>query len=549
MLKIATLRALLLPLCGMALIGLAACGPGGSQQTQTSATDSTSAGETVLRRGNGAEPSSLDPHFVTGTHESAILTDLLMGLATPDARGEPIPGAAERWETSADGKTWTFHLRDHQWSDGKPVTAGDFVYSWRRILDPKTAAIYASLLYVFKNAQPINAGKMPPDRLGVRAIDDKTLELQLENPAPYLPELLTHSTTLPLPRHVVEAKGKDWTKAGNFVGNGPYSLAEWVPNDHIALVKNPHFYDAANVKIESVVFYPTSDTDAALKRYRAGEIDTLNAVPASQLAFVKANMADQYQVVPYLASGWYIINIAPKPLDDIRVREALNLTYDRDTIAYKFLPFGEPPSYSLVPPGTANYPGGVQLSFKSIPYPERVKRAQELMRQAGYGPERKLTLTFMTSDNNDAKRVAAAAQQMWQAAYIDAQILQQDSKSYAINLQTGNFDVAAYGWAADFNDARNFLYLLMSDNAMNYGRYKNAAFDALIVQSDQEQDPAKRGQLLKQAEIMALKDSPWIPTRFQVTTDLVQTSVKGWQANVSATNPTRWLSLEKSKAR
>src|SRR5258706_13877778 len=191
MLKIATLRALLLPLCGMALIGLAACGPGGSQQTQTSATDSTSAGETVLRCGNGAEPSSLDPHFVTGMHESAILTDLLMGLATPDARGEPIHGAAERWETSADGKTWTFHLRDHQWSDGRPVTAGDFVFAWRRILDPKTASTYAYYLYLIKNAEPVNTGKMPGTALGISAPDDKTLEVQLDHAAPDLAQYLT----------------------------------------------------------------------------------------------------------------------------------------------------------------------------------------------------------------------------------------------------------------------------------------------------------------------------------------------------------------------
>jgi len=201
-------RAVWLGLCGAALLALAACGEG-SQTEGANGASQGGPGEVVLRRGNGAEPGSLDPHFTTGTWEDAVVSDMLMGLTTNDARGRAIPGAAERWDTSPDGRTWTFHLRDHQWSDGKPVTADDFVYSWRRILDPKTAANYASMLYVFKNAQPINAGRMATDQLGVRAVDDKTLEVQLENPAPYLPELLAHMTTLPVPSHVVEPRGRD----------------------------------------------------------------------------------------------------------------------------------------------------------------------------------------------------------------------------------------------------------------------------------------------------------------------------------------------------
>src|SRR5262245_41228308 len=262
-------------LCGAALFALAACGDGSNTKSASAgASNGASGSEVVLRRGNGAEPASLDPHFSIGTWEDNIISDLIVGLTTADAAGKAIPGAATSWETSPDGKTWTFHLRDLQWSDGKPVTAGDFVYSWRRILDPKTAAPYASILYGFKNAQAIGSGKMKPEELGARAIDDKTLELQLENPAPYLPELLMHTTSYPVPQQLVEAKGRDWTKPGSYIANGPYTLAEWVPNDHITLVKNPKFYDAANVKIDRVVYYPIADPDAGLKRFRAGELDT-----------------------------------------------------------------------------------------------------------------------------------------------------------------------------------------------------------------------------------------------------------------------------------
>lgn len=526
-----------------ALLLLAGCGQNTATNKQGSAI--SAADSNTLRRANAAEPTSLDPDYTTAVNEHAIMGEMLMGLTTEGPDGNPVPGAATSWETSPDGLTWTFHLRDHQWSDGKPVTAQDFVYAWRRILDPKTAAAYASILYVFKNADAVNSGKMPPEKLGVRAVDDKTIEIQLENPAPYLPELMMHMTAFPLPRQSVDAHGKDWTQPGNYIANGPYVLSEWIPNDHITLVKNPKFYDAANVKIDKVVFYPTSDPDAALKRFRGDELDTLDIVPATQIGWVKANMGAMFHVEPYLATGFYVINVSRKPFNDIRIREALNLAYDRDTVAYKLLPFGEPPSYSIVPPGVANYPHGVELSFKSMPYEDRIKRAQELMREAGYGPDHRLKLTFSTSSSADARRVASAAQQMWGAVYIDAEISQLEAKIYSSNLQTGNFDVAAYGWVGDFNDARNFLFLGMSNNELNYGRYKNPAFDALIHQSDKEQNLAARGAILAAAEAMILKDSAWIPTRFQVTSNLVRPYVKGWVTNIKDVNRTRWLSIER----
>jgi oligopeptide transport system substrate-binding protein len=526
-------------------MALAACGDGTNTQGANATGPGGSGGEVVLRRGNGAEPGSLDPHFTTGIWEDAVISDMLMGLTTNGPDGKPIPGAAERWDVSADGRTWTFHLRDHQWSDGKPVTANDFVYSWRRILDPKTAANYSSILYVFKNAQPINAGKMATDQLGARAVDDRTLEVQLENPAPYLPELLSHMTALPLPSHIVEPMGRNWTNPGTYVGNGPFVLTEWIPNDHITLVKNPRFYDAANVKIDRVEFLPIADPDAGLRRFRAGELDIQDTIPPSQIAFVESTMGSMFHKEIYLANGWLTLNTTRKPLDDIRVRQALNLSYDRETMAYKVLNLGQPPAYSIVPPGTANYPGGVEFDFKSMPQADRVKRAQELMREAGYGPNNRLKTTMATGVSPESRRIAAAVLEMWRAIYVDAEIVQSDAQVHFANMRAGNFDIAGAGWVADFNDARNFLFLFLSDNDLNDSGFNNPEFDALIKQADEEQDLTKRGQLLAQAEALVLKDVPVIPNRFQVTLNLVQPYVKGWVTNVSNVNRTRWLSIER----
>src|SRR5258708_28219097 len=260
--------------CAVALSSLAACGDRSEAGGKLSTPAPTR--ENVLNRGNGAEVESLDPALADTSWEQWIIGDIMMGLFTEDPKGNALLGAAENAAVSPDGKIWTFPLRDSRWSDGTPVTAEDFVYAWRRTLDPKTAGKYGAILYAFKNAKAIAEGKLPPSALGVRAEGTRTLVLELEHPAPYLPELLAHNITYPVPRHVVEAKGAAWTQPGNYVSNGAYVLSERVPNDHVTLTKNPRFFDAANVHIERVMFYPTEDASGALKRFRAGELDTHN---------------------------------------------------------------------------------------------------------------------------------------------------------------------------------------------------------------------------------------------------------------------------------
>ncbi|HTT99104.1 MAG TPA: peptide ABC transporter substrate-binding protein [Rhizomicrobium sp.] len=498
----------------------------------------------VLNRGNGSEAKSLDPAFVNTVAESNILGDLLTGLTTLDAAAHPIPGVAERWDVAQDGKTWTFHLRKSLWSDGKPVTAQDFVFAWQRELDPKTAAPYAYNLWVLKNARAISTGKMPPPSLGVRAADDSTLVVQLEHPASYLPELLTHDTAYPVPRHVVLAKGNAWARVENFIGNGAYVPAEWVLNDHLALGKNPHFYDAAHVRIDRVNYFPAEDSQSALNRFRAHELDTQSPIPSTSIDWLRKNMPNALRTAPFLATSYFALNLSKPPLNDVRVRKALNLAFDREAITDKVLRLGDRPAYGIVPPGIANFPGGAAMDFKATPMPARIALAQALMQQAGYGAGNRLHLVLETTHDPDNRRVAAAMQAMLRAVFVDLEIQQVDLQIHYRNMQIGNYEIASAVWIADFNDASNFLDLLRGDSGNNYPRYKNRAYDAAMDLAQQEPDAAKRGQLLLSAEKIALKDYPWLPWRFRVTQDLVQPYVKGWIPNARDYNRTRWLWVE-----
>lgn len=533
-------RTVLKACAGLAALGLPACGDSGSGPGATRADAGT------LNRGNGAEPESLDPPLADTAWEQNILGDLMMGLFTEDAEGKPIPGAVLEASVSPDGLTWTFILRDHLWSDGTPVTAQDFVFAWRRLLDPKTGSKFASIVYPFKNAKAVAEGRMPPDALALRAADDKVLVLELEHPAPYMRELLTHNILYPVPRHVVEAKGAAWTQAGTYVSNGAYVLTERVPNGHIALTKNPRFYDAANVTIERVVFYPTEDAGAALTRFRAGELDTQEPFPADQIDWLRQNMPGALKQTPTLSIDYIVLNIRRKPFDDVRVREALNLALDRDTIAQKIYRIGEQPAYNIVPPGIANYPGGAAFAFQSLPYPSRVARAQELMRQAGYGSGKRLRTTFATTTLPDSRRAAAAVQAMWAAVYVDLDIAQSDSAITYSKLRQYDFDIGTANWGADFNDASNFLMILTTGNAQNYAGYSNPAFDALYAAAEKEPDAAARGRLLFEAEQIALKDHAWVTRNFRTSRVIVQPYVKGWIANARNYNRSRWLTLEKA---
>lgn len=503
------------------------------------------AAERVLRIANMGEPQSLDPHKVAGTWENRIVGDMFMGLATEAADGSTIPGAAERWSVSDDGLTYTFTLREHLWADGVPVTAEDFVYALRRILDPKRAAKYAFILYPIAGAKAFNKGEQTdPAKLGVRAIDGRTLEIRLENPTPFFIDQLTHYTAFPVPRHLVEAKGEDWVKPGTIVGNGPYTVTEWVPNSRITAVKNPRFYDAANVAIDKVVYYPDEERAAVLKRFRAGEIDLATDFPSDQIDWLKANLPAETRISPYLGVYYYPINNVRPPFSDRRVREALSMAIDREAITDKVLKTGEVPAYSFVPPGTGNYGQPAEVAWKALPMKERVEKARALLAEAGFGPGKplKLTLKYNTSENH--KKVAIAVAAMWKQLGVETELFNSEVKVHYNQLEENDFDVARAGWIADYNDPENFLSLLATATGkQNYGRYSNPEFDRLLDQAARTVDLAARADILRRAEAIALADAATIPIYHYVSKNLVSRKVRGWVPNTKDIHRTRWLSL------
>jgi len=488
----------------------------------------------VLNRGGGAEPESLDPAFAGSTVEINILGDMMVGLTTLDAAARPIPGIAERWEISPDGLTWTFHLRKAKWSDGRPVTAQDFIFAWRRLLDPKTAARQAQMLWVFKNARGIAAGSLPASALGATASGPSTLKITLEHPAPYLPELLTLPAALPLPQRA------DF-QPGAYISDGPYLLKSWQPNDHVGLVRNPQFYDAAAVKIDAVNYYPTADSQAALRRLRAGELDTQTPLPVAQLDWLRANMPGSLHIMPSLALSYIAMNLRDPALADIRVRRALNLVYDREAVARKVMKLGEQPAYSYVPDIAANYPNGPQLDFKAMPYPPRLAEARRLMQEAGYSQFNKLTLSYAISGNPDSKRLAAVFQAMARQVYVDVRITVSDYPMVLSAMRQGRYQLAYTTWLADFSDASNFLDLLRFGSPGNYAGYRNARFDAAMTAAEREPDAARRAQRLQAAERIALADMPWLPIRFLSQSEAVGPRVGGYIQNSRDYNRSRWL--------
>lgn len=502
----------------------------------------------TFRRGNVAEPQTLDPSLSAGVQENEIIGDLMVGLMTLDAAAKPIPGMATRWQTSADGLTWTFFLRDALWSDGEPVTADDFVFAWRRTLAPRTASTYAYFLYPIKNAAAVNAAKLPPAALGVKALDAHTLEVRLEHPAPYLPEMLTHTTMMPQPAHVVAAKGDAWARPGSYVGNGPFTLKSWIPNGSVVVEKNPRFHDAGNVALKRVIFYPTDDYSAALKRFRAGELDFQDRFPEQQIAWIKKNIPQTIDPVPQLITDIIAFNHKRKPFDDVRVREAINLALNREAITGRVMRAGHLPAYAVVPPGIVNYPHTARLGFQFMPYPQRLARARALMQAAGFSETKRLGTTYMirATTATVGRSVAAAIQQMLAQAYIDIAIMPNDMAVFYPAIQVHDFDIAQSGWVADFNDASTFLDLYRTNGGNNWGQYSNPAFDAMMDAAQQDTDLESRGRKLDRAESIMLKDFAAAPLFYWVSLNMTWPYVKGFQANAQDYHRSRWVTIDEA---
>ncbi len=527
------MRAFTLLLAALCACALAACQP----PTRAGMKD-------VLLVGNSTEPLTLDPHKASGTWENHIIGDMFMGLTTEDAASKVAPGMATSWSVSADGLTWTFHLRDAVWSDGEPVTAGDFVAAFRRLMNPDTLAEYASIQFGMKNAEAVYEKKLPPEALGVRAIDAKTLEIKLENPEPYLPQLLKHYTAFPIPQHVVEKVGGDWIKPKNIVVNGAYKLVRWQTNDLIEVVKNDRFWDAENVCFKRIFYYPTNDPLAAERRVRAGQLDVNTEIDGTRLKFLKRNLPGYARVADYMGVIFITFNARKKPFDDPRVRRALSMAINRDFIADEILRAGQRPAYSLIPPHVANYPGSTPPAWASEGMQQRRAEARALLQAAGFGPNNPLRFTYSHRNTSDNPRIAPVLQKNWNdiAPWVRVQIQGVETQIHYSNLRTGDYDVGDCGWIADFNDARNFLFLMETKSRdQNYSKYSNPEFDRLLAQSDSERDLIKRGKLLAAAEQITARDQPMAPVVFYVNKNLVRPDVRGWVDNIEDIHRSRFL--------
>ncbi len=511
---------------------LAACGGGEDD------------GRLVLHRGNNAEPLTLDPHKAQGVWENAIIGDMLVGLFTDDPDGRPIPGMAEDWTVSEDGLIWTFTLREASWSDGTPVTAGDFVFGMRRLLTPETLSQYASLLYLVEGAQEIHEGGAEPESLGVRAIDDRTFEMRLQFPAPYLPGLLTHYTTFPLPTHVVEEVGDAWVRPEHIEVNGPFKLTEWRTNDFVAVEKNPLFFDADGVCLDEVVYYPTNDSAAAERRVRSGELDVNAEFPGQKIDFLREALPNYVQVSPGLITTYLAFNTGRAPFDDARVRQALAMAVDRDFIVSEILRAGQVTANALVPPSVANYPNGPQAPWADVDLETRRTRARALLEDAGFGPDRPLRFVYSHRNTRDNPRVAPILQDNWRtlADWVEVELMSTETQIHYENLRTRTYDVADAGWVADYNDAQNFLYLASTEaGPLNYTDWSNPEYDALMAAANRELDGPARAALMGQAEALMLEAAPMAPVWHEVNKSLVNPRVTGWRENAVQINRSRYL--------
>lgn len=499
----------------------------------------------TLRRGISAKVDTLDPHRSSAAWENIIIGDMFHGLTQHTADGTVIPAVAESWEISDSGLVWTFKLKDTVWSDGVPLTANDFVYALRRIQDPAIASQYSSLLYVIKNAAAVNAQTLPPEELGVRAIDDLTLEITLEEPAPYLLGLLTHYTTYPVPQHVIEQHGEAWVQPDNIVVNGPYKLVYWVTGDQIVVEKNPLWAESSDLCFERVAYFELEDMSAVERRIEAGELDINNAFDGGRKTELDARFPGWVRTTPGLLVTYWSFNSSQPPFDDLRVRKALAMALDREYLVNQVLTPGFLPAYSFVPPGIANYETErPEVSWAGLNRNERLEQARVLLEDAGYGPDNPLTFEYIHRSTDDNPKAAPVAQANWNeiAPWVDAQILLQDTKVLYARLRQGDFEVSDAAWLADFDDPINFLYLLDSNTGQqNYGNYNNPEFDAILRSARSESDLIKRAELFAEAEEIILEEGPITPMWFQVTKNMVDPSLTGWAENAEDNHRSRWL--------
>ncbi|MGV3278917.1 peptide ABC transporter substrate-binding protein [Rickettsiales bacterium LUAb2] len=488
------------------------------------------------------EPASLDPNLINGTWEAHIVSDMFTGLVELSPTGETVPAMATSWKVTDGGKVYTFNLRkDAKWSDGQPVTAGDFVFSFKRELDPKTAAAYASLLYVIKGGEAYNTGKGSRDDVKVEAVNDNTLRITLTNPIAYFPQMLVHSVFSPLPEHVVEKYGNAWSKPGNMVTNGAYKLAEWKPKSYVKVVKNDYFYDAKDTKINNIIYYTQDDEDAVLKRYRANEIDWITLFGSTQYDWIVKNLPGQAQVAPYAGVFYYAINLNDPKFKDPKVRMALNLAVDRDFITSKIVKAGEVSAYNFIPKMGQYNPYVPNWSTKSIK--ERQAMAKKLLAEAGYSDKKPLTITVAYNTSKDNKDISVAVAAMFNQVGIKTLLYNKEVSVHYADMRAGNFEVGRAAWVADYLDPSNFLQILVGNSGNNNSGYHDAKFEKYYNMALSSSDVKTRMKYYHDAEQLFVDDNAIIPIFFYVSRNLVNPRVKGFATNPIDVHLVRYMSL------
>lgn len=475
-----------------------------------------------------AEVESLDPAYIETTGANYVGLELFEGLTRIDAAGNVVPGVAASWARTADD-TWIFNLRrDARWSDGHPVTSADFVYAWQRVADPKTASRYTVAVEFLTNAKAVIAGRQPPSALGVRAIDPYTLEVKTETPVPFLTEVLANASMVPVDRATIAKSGATWTRPGNLVGNGPYVLADWQPNNRIVLTKNPRYWNAAHVAITKVTWMPIDNDETAMRMFQAGQFDMTYTVPSGQYASLSKQFGPELKASMQIGTYYYSLNNSDPALRDPRVRQALSMVLDRDLLTSKITQSGERPAYGLVVEGTK---GALpyQPDWAAWTMARRIEAARALLKAAGYSDAKPLSFTLTYNTNDLHKKVALFATSEWRAKLgVNAKIENLEFKVLLKQRHDGAYQVARNGWYADYNDATTYYNLVQCGNPQNDQRNCSPKADTLANEANQQSDEGKRKTLLTQAFALAMSDTPLIPLFQYSNARLVKSYVGGY---------------------
>ena len=486
----------------------------------------------TLLVGNGAEPADLDPQVSTILTDQIIEMALFEGLTSLDEQTTlPVPAAAERWEVSPDGLVWTFHLRAGlRWSNGDPLSADDFLQSWRRILNPAFASGAAWYLYPVKNAEAFNSGKLTDlAAVGLAAPDARTIVITLEHPTPYLPALVSLPGWFPVnPRVLAKFGGWDklgstWTRAGHLVGNGPFTLTEWTPNARIVVEKNPHYWAAAATQLHRIIFFPTDNTDTEERSFRAGQLHVTRTLPLTKLAAWREHDPAQLRLDPQTQANYLRFNVTRPPFNDARVRQAFALAIDRPLLARTVLLGSHPAATAFTPPGTGGYTARASVGTDFA-------AARRLLAEAGYAEGRGLpAIELQTVANETFPRVCEALQAMWQRELgVRVTLTQVEQKTWIQNQQSLNYTLITSGWTADFPDPVTYLNLFTSDSSYNWTGWKNPAYDRLLDEAGRTIDSTQRYELFQEAEALLLHEAPITPVFLGAQTYLIHPAVRGW---------------------